>query len=696
MKRLKNFLGAASLAAAMAATGCTYVINVYSTTPGAGTGAPHQTQQIDERPHYLQSLPPQEVIDAMTPLQKRVESLMQLSGAREEQDNPFPVYMNGCARADLDIHGSTVHLFLPFYTSAGEGKWRYRPDNTLVDSQPILADLEAVFEDAVNLAYEEYAKHSERTNAVVERVFPNASGVKNTPIPGTGLTYNDIFGLIDLEKANFLPDGANIIFAPDESGIYAITQLERNTILYTPDARRSDAIWGRAWVLAHELVHNNTILQNMPNLLEMDLELQAYTLDIANRSNLFLFLKHVYGSQVREAALRYFGVDASKIYDNLVKLKFNNYIEMDEQYLMQMAPTIVNMVDTFHGVMMEKALPEYQGFMPWWLMAEAYFRNDSLPLEVGAAARFNPITLTPQQMLKITQDRQKIDRMIDNVREDYKMPEVASFFGMTFTRGDTFEDAVYKKAKIAGYDKQQCDYIYDLAMERIFISGDGINYGALSVPNAIQGMDDFMGIFDKFMDEENDERPRFARDIASKPDVIRRYAAYQWMQDRLETAARYIRISENAGRHPDVRFNPAIFDPRTDVTTMYRVTPEYADNVTSSPLETRTLETTAGNYRMETFDLVSGLEFSSSDNGVDFVRVFHEGDSRPRIVAFAQDNKFGNQMLVDFGTNGLNTDGTFDMEYTIDSLNQVVRMANGFAPSEGCSAGTCLEEPEEE
>ncbi|MFH1065506.1 MAG: hypothetical protein V1734_03310 [Nanoarchaeota archaeon] len=679
MKKLTQLLGAASLATAMAATGCTYITNLYETTPGVEASVSRQTRQFDERPSYLQSLPSQDALDAMSPLQKRVEAFKQLSAARNEQDNPFPVYMNGCARADLDIHGSTVHLFLPFYTPAGEGKWIY--NNTLVDSQPILDDLDAVFEDAVNLAYEEYAEHSGRTNAVVGRVFPNAERDMDKPISGTNLVYNDIFGLIELEKTDFLPDGANIIFAPDEGGVYAITQLERNTIIYTPDARRSDAIWGRSWVLAHELVHNNTVLQNVPNLLETDLELQAYTLNIADRSNLFLFLKHGYGAPVREAALRYFGVNASEIYDNLVMLEFDNYIEIDEQYLTQMAPTIVDMVDKFHSVMMEKSLPEYQGFMPWWLMAEAYFRNEHLPFEVGAAVTYTPNHLSRQQLEKIGRNRQQIGRMIDKVKADYEMPEMSSFLGMTFTSGDTFEDAILKKAKSSGYDEQQCDYIYDMAMERVFVSGDGINYGALSVANAVEGMNDFMGIFDQFMDETNTERPRFARDIAEKPDVKRRYEAYRWMQNRLNTAARYIRISENAGRHPSQEFTPAIFDPRTDITTMYRVTPEFADNVTASPLETMTLETAAGNYRLETFDIVPNLQFSRDANGADLVRVFYEGDSRPCIVAFAQDNKFGNRMLVDYGTNGMNTDGVFDESYRISSLKQVAQMVNGNAPT---------------
>jgi hypothetical protein len=128
---------------------------------------------------------------------------------------------------------------------------------------------------------------------------------------------------------------------------------------------------------------------------------------------------------------------------------------------------------------------------------------------------------------------------------------------------------------------------------------------------------------------------------------------------------------------------------------MYRATPEFADNITAFPLEARVMETTAGNYTMETFDLVTELEFSSDANGVDYVRVFHEGDSRPCIVAYAGDEKFGNQMLVDYGTNGLNTDGVFDESYRIDSLKQVLQMASGVAPEE-CSAGMCLEAVEEE
>lgn len=699
MSKLKNFIGAASLATAMAATGCTYITNNYGTTPDP-ENVPQQVQH-DERPNYLQSLPPQAVIDAMTPLQKRVESLHQLALARREQDNPFPVYMNGCARADLDINGSNVHLYLPFYEPAGNGKWRYIPDKTLVDSQPILDDLDAVFEDAVNLAYEEYSEHSSRTNAVVERAFPNASRDRDMPIAGTGLTCNDIFGLIDIEKADFLPDGAKIIFAPSEGGTYAITQLERNTILYTPDARRSDAIWGRSWVLAHELVHNNTILQNVPNLFETDLELQAYTLNIADRSNLFLFLRHSYGAPLRESALRYLGVDASEIYDNLIKIEFDNYYEIDEQYLMQMAPTIVDMVDKFHAVMMETSLPEYQGMMPWWLMAEAYFRNDHLPLEVGMAARFTPNTLSAEQMQKINRERQRIERMIDDVRRSYTMPALVSFLGMTFTDGDTFEDAIYKKAKSAGYDEQQCDFIYDLAMEKIFLNADGtVNYGALSVANAKEGMADYMDIFEELMTAEPSELSRGLRAIAGSPRVIRAYEAYRWMQNRINTAERQIRMAENAGRHPSRAFTPEILDPRTDITTLYRVLPEFADDVNASPLETRILESTGGNYVVETFDLVPGLEFSADANGVDYVKVFHKGDSRPCFVAFAQDNKFGSQLLVDYGTNGMDTDGIFDEEYRIDSLKDVQQMVNGIAP-EQCSAGLCIveeveEEPEDE
>ncbi|MFA5887580.1 MAG: hypothetical protein WC852_02630 [Candidatus Nanoarchaeia archaeon] len=680
MKKLTQLLGAASLATAMAATSCTYITNNYETTPSQGDPA-QQTQQAgnETRPHYLWSLPSQEQLAQMTPFEKLMEVARQnVRNDMTGQNDLSRIYLNGSAKADVEINGQTVHLFFPMYTDNGNGSWTYFPDSTVVNANVMIDDLTRRVANGVDLAYADYSPVSEQVAEGIERRHPGASAVRETAVPGTHLTYGDVFGFKDMEKENFLEDGAIVIMAPDESGTYAVTQLERNAIIYTPSAIRCEEVWGAgSRIFAHELIHNNTKLQGIPNLAFSDLELQAFNMSITDPNNIFLLLRHSYGQPVRDSASVYFNLDAEDMYNKLVAFDFDNYVQFNEDYLKEITPKLMEITGKYHDVLIQQAYPEYYTFEPWWLMANTFFRNDHLPLDVFAAKEFTPQNLTPAQYANLMKKEEKINALVDSVRSSYAMPAMGSFLGYVFYDGDTFEQAIVNQAKAEGFSEDEASVVLHLAMQRTFLGENGINYSAFKVSDAVTAMTEITGLFT----ELNGMEESWAQEIAAKEDVKQKQELYNWLSGRLNTAARYIRSSANAGRNPDVMFNPAIFDPRTDITTLYRVTPEFTDNITASPLETKTLETAAGNYRMETFDIVPDLQFSPDANGVDFVRVFHEGDSRPCIVAYASPETSGNQMLVDFGTNGLNTDGMFDASYEIDSLNQVVQLANGHAPA---------------
>lgn len=683
MGKIKKFLGALSVGAALYSAGCVSAANANSNVEG------QQNVQAaaDERPHYLRSLPPQEEIDSMTPLERVVESSVQNALTESQGEyGSLPLFLNNAAKLELNVNGQDVEVYFPFYSDNGNSSWTYLPDNTRVDAGLIRQDMQRRLEQGAEIAFRLYGGIAERVNANVERIFPGAAADKEMAIPYTGLTYSDVFGLRDnAERGDFLRDGARIIVAPNYRA-WGITALERNMILYTPVAMRVEELNSRPFIIAHELVHNNPMLQGFPGAFAHDLEMQAFVTDIADNTNIFRFLGHGYGYDMRRNAKLYFNVDAKEMLDRLLPVDFlgATYL-LDEDVWNEIAPGLIDVMGNLKEHLTETAYPEYHSFEPWWLMANAHFLNAVLPLDVSMAMEHTPQILPAAAYERlITSRRAAMDRTIDEVASRYPFTEQMSFGGISFTYQPSFRRALLSAAERNGFSDDEAEVVYHFAMQRVLLNDSGINYGALKVEHALGAMRGIMGIFDYVMDPD---RSMGFRRIAQQEHVQKKYEAYKWMLGRLRTADRYVRFAQRAGNRPEQGFTPLIFDPRADISSMYDVTPLSAGRAVQSNMTAWEFFRANGDeYIIKSYDTTPDLGFSRRDE-TDFIEVTRKGELKPCIVMFASNGIHGSQALLDADEQGEEGHGLFDRQVSVSSAGDVKGLIrntlNSPVPEEG-------------
>ncbi len=549
-------VGVASLAAALSAA-------------PANDDYPSQFDSVkitvnDERPHYLQPLPSESAIQRMTPLEILVESGRQSlqSHLENEQDLP-PMVINGCARAEVDVNGADVTVLFPLYTDLGNGTWKYLPDGSIVNGNAMIDDMRNVMEEGVGLASDLHEPFPGRVNALITERAPGSEEARNNQIEGRSLIFNDIYGRIDDLSSLFLRDGAKVFVAPAESGALAVTQIESNLILYTPLARRLDEISGNPYIFAHELVHNNILLQGVPSVLATDPELQAFTMSIENGSDPLLFLLHSYSRELKEKARVYFGFDSNATLNDLVAARFDNYTYINEQALAELAPKVAEIAGTMQGLLMESVYPEYQSFRHWWLLADFYFQNDILPLEVILARDYEPSILAENEHKALMQKKPVINRLILQVLRSYDpFPSPPPNCTSCELNPLPFKEELFSVAMAEGFSRNEADVIYHMALKQIFLTNDErINYSAMSIPQMLMSIEGVMYIMDNLM--QTTESFDFWS-IAQQENVKKNYEIYGWLKERLYKAYDCAQMARKLGKHPSLAFTPNIFDPAVE------------------------------------------------------------------------------------------------------------------------------------
>ncbi|MBU2638255.1 MAG: hypothetical protein KJ955_04740 [Nanoarchaeota archaeon] len=518
----------------------------------------------DERPHYLQSLPSQRELARMTPLERLVESGRQSlqSHLNDEADLP-PMVINGCATAVVDVNGANLTVLFPLYTDLGNGRWRYLPDGAIVNGRLMIQDMQNVLDEGVGLASDLYEPFPDRVNALITEWAPDSEALQNNQIEERNLIFNDIYGRIDDISPVFLRDGARVFMAPAESGALAITQLESNTILYTPLARKHDAIWGAPYIMAHELVHNNIILQGIPSVIAIDPELQAFTMSIENRNDPLLFLAHGYGRDMREKARLYFGFDSNVTLNDLIEARFDSYIYLNEQALAEMAPKVAEIAGKMQNLLMDSVYPEYQSFRHWWLLTDFYFQNDILPLEVILARDYEPSILSESAQTALMQKQAVINSIIlQTVRSYDPFPSPPANCPSCELDPDSFKKEIFDAARAGGFNRNESEVIYHMALRKIFITPDEkINYGAMGIPQMLMSVEVMMYIMDDLMQTTDSFR---MWTIAQQENVKKNYEIYDWLRERLVKTSECVQLARRLGKRPSLAFTPDIFDPAVE------------------------------------------------------------------------------------------------------------------------------------
>lgn len=628
---------------------------------------PAKQEESAERPDYLQSLPSQEELSNMSELEKMIQTSIEWlkDYKKNETDSPL-IITNGSAKAALDIHGSKIDMVLPHYMADKDGNWAYMGDGKKVSKDVIIKDLHDTFENAVDIAWKHYQELSNLTNPKIEKIFANAKRDAGKKIEGTGLTFGDAFGIVDLAKGDFMPDGTKVWFAPLEGGTLAVTYLEIHKIGYSPTARRSDAIWGGAYILGHELVHNNTKLQGFPMPLGHDIEMEAFNI-LVDENNPFQFLFHGYAKDLRRLAGTYYGIDTKEAGKKLIKDMLYKYVEFDEEEWKNALVTINGVAKKLQKELYEEAYPEYMSMRPWWLMMNTYLKNAITPLEYSLAKDTRPKIMPEKEYEQFLEGKKEaIDKIINDTIAAYKMPQRVNFGFFTGLSGSPFREAIAEACVAAGFTEQQFEVTYNLALQRKLMKGGKLDYGALTVKDSLDAMAEMNGTFQNIMDKY--------KALGKEKDAQKRLELYKWYGSRLELASRYIGFAKQYGREPSENFTPKIFDPRTNLENFYRHKPAFILMASKRNLamteEFDDNKDGKAEYTMYGYDIAKGLGFENS--GVDYIEVHRPGETKPCVIAFpSKGSEAPDMALIDNDIPGTDDYGLFDQSEKVQSAEDI-------------------------
>ncbi|MCG2719836.1 MAG: hypothetical protein L6266_03830, partial [Nanoarchaeota archaeon] len=535
-----------SAATMMAAPACT----TYTQDIRYETNAIH-SQKEDMRAHYLQHLPSEKKLEKMSPLEKVTEAFMQfLKDAKNNEFGSTTVFTNGCAKAKLDIHGEEIEVILPLYRPQEDGSWLYLIENKIVDKDKILNDLEQVLEDAIDLNYELYSETEEQTNSIINKIFKNSYKDRSKDIPGTDLVFDNVFNYLELNKTDFLPEGGKIFFAPLPGGTFAATFLENNKIVYSPTARRQDYVWGKPYIMGHELTHNNTKMQGLPSVLARDLEIQAFQINLLNKQNFINFLYHGYAKPLWKLAETYYGVDLKEMRKKLIKDEIYSYLELDEEYLSKILEPINQMSTELQQIFIKKAMPEYLAFTPWWLMLNTHLKNTTAPMDIMASQELKPFMKNYDVFLKVNQ--KKINLIIEGINKKYQMPSMQDLGFISVLSGRPYRDQIMDECMFSGFTEKEANVVYHLALQRTFLDKKGnVNYGAISLDQSFLAMQELVTTFNTVLNKYEDWK--------ENPSLQYKLQTYNWLLDRLSLAKRYNKFAKEYGNKVSGKFSPKVF-----------------------------------------------------------------------------------------------------------------------------------------
>ncbi len=569
----------------------------------------------------------------MSPLEKVTESYWQvLRDFKLNDAGSTYVFTNLCAKAHIEINGEKIELILPHYKRQADGSWLYIVDNRVVDKEVIVNDLKNVLEEAVNMAHSQFKVIEIKANSKIKRIFGDIEPVEFEVVPGTNLSYKDIFGLVDLRKQDFLPEGTKFYFAPLPQGVLGATFIDLHKILYSPTGRRYDKIWGKPFVLAHEFVHNNVKLQGFPVPLASDVETEAFQVNLTNSDKIFNLLMHSYAYDLRRFAKVYFDLDSRDIMKKIIDDVVYRYVTLNEKEWKSAVVKINGVSKRLNDFIMNESYPEFMSFVPWWLIVNNYLKNGVTPIEVTLARDFTPVHASYYEYQRVMVDmRKEVDGIIDKVNWEYKMPAVIrTIFGSALS-GPNYRKKLAIECLKNGFNENEFELIYHLALKKRFLKKNGqINYSAINLDQAQVSMDEIMYNFLQLSSID---------DFSKQSSFKRKLELYTWLNDRLNLARRYSDFAKTYGSDVSLNFVPQIFDPRVNLKMLYPFMPDYITQANAkNKVFTTLLDVNKDgviDYRLEGYDIVKDI---GSEHGVDYVEVYSNSDTKPRIIAYVSKN----------------------------------------------------------
>ena len=243
-----------------------------------------------------------------------------------------------------------------------------------------------------------------------------------------GITFRELRHIPEkIEKKDFIPyREIHFGLTPDFPEVLGVAWLNAGVIHYTPVAMIMDYILKQPEVLAHEFVHANTKLQNMPLGWGFDLEFNASIAEMLLENDHLHLWNHSYAVDFREFVQVFFGFKFDQARDEIVKRtawmsmghvvidedKFNEYsmkLNLGKQALKDALKT---------GTQWLYSNPLY------WSAVNDKTVDDNFVFRVVMSAMYNPTLLGGEEATTRWRETHKyeIKQMIDKAWEDSGKP----------------------------------------------------------------------------------------------------------------------------------------------------------------------------------------------------------------------------------------------------------------------------------
>lgn len=190
---------------------------------------------------------------------------------------------------------------------------------------PFWGDLESL---AVSSVAKVEGKSEDEFRKYLDREDPN----------NPGITFRELRHIpAKLEKKDFIPyREIHFGLTPEYAEVLGVAWLNAGVIHYTPMAMLMDYILKNPEVLAHEFVHTNPKIQNMPLGWGMDLELMASISEMLLEDDHLHLWNHGYAAEFREWVRVFFGFKFEQARDEIIQrpswMSMGNVVINEEKF----------------------------------------------------------------------------------------------------------------------------------------------------------------------------------------------------------------------------------------------------------------------------------------------------------------------------------------------------------------------------
>ncbi|MBI4992497.1 MAG: hypothetical protein HZB99_04780 [Candidatus Harrisonbacteria bacterium] len=390
-----------------------------------------------ELPFYF----PEGVVQALSPLQQMQEYLRLLAATndrfqgREHSGVLIPGSDSISVETDLETTSTDgpplkMKLVLDHYVRLPDGRIRV----TLLDGQLIITEhqLKAVVDDLlemVNLAADyNFAYYKPLVDKAIS-VRAAKLGVSeeelrsrlDEKVRGTNVTIRELNSLPRITKrSDFVPRELHLGYNTELPGIFGVAWLNTGIVYYNPQARIRDFLSGRPLVIQHEMIHNNSNLQEFPMSEGADMELIASIPEMLYPENRIDFFYHGYSRDLRELMWIYFGLNPKQVRKEVIRYDHAGNLVIDEQKYNEYFQKLELIKSELMVFLQDVAVPEFYSDPVFWSAMNEKLADKNSVFRVMMAANYEPTILGGLAETRKWREPRR-DEFEDMARESYEI-----------------------------------------------------------------------------------------------------------------------------------------------------------------------------------------------------------------------------------------------------------------------------------